>query len=512
MVCRSERQLTAHMALCPRCQPRDRARLLVRRNAEAHVGQKRPRPSEAAAEAEDGLPVHDAPPLAPLRGAIFDPIAAFGNTRTWSYFFFTLHCGGFSHDRARVAISHELSTTSPDPPLLLEARDGLRKGYAIVDDLAEQLGMNFIEHRVPIELCIGSEKITFEATLHLRSLMSCCKLLFGRVHGAQHCVPQSIYHEGSRVYSHPMTALWAERQFKELRRLDPEGVLFPIDVAWDKTSLSKVQTAFPMYVKADAWPLDEQNRHRGRVVWGYFDSLPDALQLKLSTAKATEARRLMAYTLQRLAFDEFREPRWLLAQTWEDAGGLECSVHVRIQNLIVDYIDYSMASGTRQNQVCPQCMCPTGSFHLPEMVWARRTGAESSAEVKAAWREEPNRAAVERRLQPQGLQLDDAPLRTVAPGLDPHSGVGYAKLHNDFEGVGKVTYEAMLRRVQQQAGAGWRPLMRRIDAWVTEAARFTKFTTFSHGLSHYFYVKPTNGPAGGRGGAGGRGRVETGTG
>ena len=93
-----------------------------------------------------------------------------------------------------------------------------------------------------------------------------------------------------------------------------------------------------------------------------------------------------------------------------------------------------------------------------------------------------------------------------------NSGVGYAKLHNDFEGVGKVTYEAMLQRVQQQAGAGWRPLMRRIDAWVTEAARFTKFTTFSHGLSHYFYVKPTNGPAGGRGGAGGRGRVETGTG
>ena len=137
--------------------------------------------------------------------------------------------------------------------------------------------------------------------------------------------------------------------------------------------------------------------------------------------------------------------------------------------------------------------CPTGFFHLPERKWARRTGRESSAEVAAAWREEPSRAAVERRLQPQGLQLEDAPLRTVAPGLSPHDGVAYARLHNDFEGVGKLVFEAMLQLIQQQAGTGWSTLVRKLDAWVTKTARFTRFTTFSHGLSHYFYVKPASG-------------------
>ena len=92
------------------------------------------------------------------------------------------------------------------------ARDGLRKGYAIVDRIAEELGTNFVEHKVSIELSIGSEKLTIVTTLHLRSLMSCAKLLFGRVHGAKHCLPRRVHHEGTRVYSHPMTAQWAERQ------------------------------------------------------------------------------------------------------------------------------------------------------------------------------------------------------------------------------------------------------------------------------------------------------------
>ena len=38
---------------------------------------------------------------------------------------------------------------------------------------------------------------------------------------------------------------------------------------------------------------------------------------------------------------------------------------------------------------------------------------------------------------------------------------------------------------------GWKTLVRRLDAWVTAADCFNKFTTFSHGISHYFYVKPT---------------------
>ena len=212
LLCRSEFLLTCHMKTCPSCQPHDRARVVLRRNAAVHVGQKRPRAAADEPAAEEGLPVDDAPPLAPLRLAVLDPTAAFGNTRTWAFFYHTLHEGGFSHEKATVAIAHELATTSPVPPLLLEARDGLRKGYAIVDRIAEELGTNFVEHKVSIELSIGSEKLTIVTTLHLRSLMSCAKLLFGRVHGAKHCLPRRVHHEGTRVYSHPMTAQWAERQ------------------------------------------------------------------------------------------------------------------------------------------------------------------------------------------------------------------------------------------------------------------------------------------------------------
>ena len=68
---------------------------------------------------------------------------------------------------------------------------------------------------------------------------------------SKHCVPRAQYHEGARVYSHPMSGLWAEQQFRAIRELDPDGLLFPIDVAWDKSSLSTVQTAYPMYVKAN---------------------------------------------------------------------------------------------------------------------------------------------------------------------------------------------------------------------------------------------------------------------
>ena len=188
-------------------------------------------------------------------------------------------------------------------------------------------------------------------------------------------------------------------------------------------------------------------------------------------------------------------------------------MHVRVQNLIVDYIDYASASGTLQNQACPACRCPTGSFHLIDQSWPMRSSATEAAEVAAAWAEEGSRAAVRRRCQSFGLQTDQAPLRSVAPGLDPHSGVAYARLHNDFEGIGKVSYEAMLQRKQQQLGRGWRAFERELDAWVTSAARFTKFTTFTHGLSHYFYRAPDQrGRGGGRGrsgrarGGGGRGR------
>ena len=53
-----------------------------------------------------------------------------------------------------------------------------------------------------------------------------------KTRGARHCTPQRAYHEGERVFSGPMTALWAEQHFAAIRRVDPEGLLFPIDVGW----------------------------------------------------------------------------------------------------------------------------------------------------------------------------------------------------------------------------------------------------------------------------------------
>ena len=166
--CRDTLNLMKHMNQCPSCRPQDRAQAVVQRRAEKQVGHKRPRPCETRppAEAERGLvgrglPVCDAPPLMPLRFALLDPVEAFGNERTWAFFMHTLHTGGFSHEAAAVAIAHELTTTSPVPPLLLEARDGLRKGYKIADGIAEQLGLNFTEHRVRIGLTIGVQKLEF---------------------------------------------------------------------------------------------------------------------------------------------------------------------------------------------------------------------------------------------------------------------------------------------------------------------------------------------------------------
>ena len=353
----------------------------------------------------------------------------------------------------------------------------------------------------------GANEISCTVTVYLRSLLACCRVLFGRC-TREHCTPKCEYHDGQQVYSTPYSAAWAHHVFKQIRRLDPHGLLFAIDVGWDKTSLSKVQSAYPLYVKANAWPLDEQNKHRGRICWGYYGSLPEEIQLQVSAAKATELRRRIAFKSQQIAFREFDDEVSFIGQGWPDATGTEHNVYVRVQNLIVDYIDYAQSSGTLQNQTCPVCHCPTGSFHVTDQTWAVRTAEDSLAKVTAARTEESSLAAMRRRCRAFGLQTEEAPLWSCAPGLDPHSGGAYARLHNDFEGIGKVTFEACLQRKQRQVGRSWPTLVRQLDAWVTDAARFTHFTTFSRGLSHFFYSKQTGGkgsglPAGADGAAAG---------
>ena len=101
-------------------------------------------------------------------------------------------------------------------------------------------------------------------------------------------------------------------------------------------------------------------------------------------------------------------------QQWADADGVEWPVYVRVQNLIVDYVDFAMASGTLQNQTCPECECPCGCFHLTNRTWPLRASRVESARVAAAHAAGGSAAAVRRRCQAFGLQSDEAPLRTAA--------------------------------------------------------------------------------------------------
>ena len=81
----------------------------------------------------------------------------------------------------------------------------------------------------------------------------------------------------------------------------------------------------------------------------------------------------MAHASHKYVFREFQDNQAVAGQLWKDADGKECSVHVRSEMLIVDYIDFAQASGVLQNQACPECDCPTGQFHLPHKRWCLRT-------------------------------------------------------------------------------------------------------------------------------------------
>ena len=299
---RNQWALAAHMKECSSCLPRLCAEHFIRRQAQRRV-QKKKRPHEGNRATDSDQPrqpeqpplrAASVPVLLPLRWPQLDPVAVFGNERTYVYFETTLHNGHFSHDRAAAAIAGQLATTAALPePLLMEPRNGLRDAYARLDALAEDLGLQFTEHKVHVTLGRGADAIDCTVSLHLRSLLACCRLLFGYC-TPEHCTPRRQHHDGQRAYSTPYSAAWAGHVLDKIRTFDPDGLLFAIDVGWDKTSLSKVQSAYPLYVKANAWPLDEQNKHRGLMCWGYYGSLPEAIQLQVSSTKATQLRRKIA--------------------------------------------------------------------------------------------------------------------------------------------------------------------------------------------------------------------------
>ena len=151
--------LTDHMKNCDRCHPNVCAVHFIRRRAQRRLQRKRPRDEGRAACDDDGEPNQPSlragcvPPLAPLRREQLDPVAVFGNERTYVYFKTTLHAGGMSHETAAAAIAGQLATTAELPePLLMQPRTGLRDAYARLDQLAEDLGLHFIEHKVHVTL------------------------------------------------------------------------------------------------------------------------------------------------------------------------------------------------------------------------------------------------------------------------------------------------------------------------------------------------------------------------
>eukprot|EP00966_Prymnesium_polylepis_P229549 5311545-Prymnesium_polylepis.2 len=73
----------------------------------------------------------------------------------------------------------------------------------------------------------------------------CCRLLFSRC-TAEHCTPTRDEQDGHRIFSTPYSGKWAHHMLKLIRKIDPAGLLFAIDVGWDKTTLSNVQTAYPL--------------------------------------------------------------------------------------------------------------------------------------------------------------------------------------------------------------------------------------------------------------------------
>ena len=125
-------------------------------------------------------------------------------------------------------------------------------------------------------------------------------------------------------------------------------------------------------------------QQRGRLCWGYFGDLPDAAKLRLSTANATKARRQVAFESQRLAFRELNDVVFTLGHEWKDANGDLQNVYVRIEQLIVDYVDNAAATGTLMNQTCPVCKAPKGLFHQPKLTFDARTAAGSRRDFARA--------------------------------------------------------------------------------------------------------------------------------
>jgi hypothetical protein len=330
--------------------------------------------------------------------------------------------------------------------------------------------------------------------MHARRLEALAKWHFSFL-GAEHCVAREVYDDdGNRIFSHPMWSRWANSQFSQIREMDPVGLLLPLALASDKTDLSPEQSAEPLYVVSNALPLEEMRKRRHWPLAAYFSSLPPAVVAKLSNSKLLELRKELLRLGLRAIFSKYSgktgDNPGLLGRQYRDARGILQSVHVRFQNVRLDYPVIAAWTLTLANQACFRCRRRAGEFHIVHPASsALRWVARERAVVEEALTKQSKKAQ-----QDFARQYGLHPIRNDGlwdvTGLDIYQGVTISPLHVIYHGHFPLFVELTFDSIQKQVTkAAFNALGNKIDVYITSTVATTPFikTSFNRGLSHYFH-------------------------
>ena len=93
------------------------------------------------------------PPLPPPLLEGIDPADEFGNAWTWIFYDEILEAGGFSEEAAASVIANTIKhMDGAHEQLMLDPVQGIAGPRAVIDDIAERLGLNFEPRTVTITL------------------------------------------------------------------------------------------------------------------------------------------------------------------------------------------------------------------------------------------------------------------------------------------------------------------------------------------------------------------------
>ena len=374
----------------------------------------------------------------------------------------------------------------------MDPRRGLAGPREFVDALTMHLGLDFKPRQVTARRTMREEPRT--VTVWVRSLSACARWHF-RHTLAELSVPFAAHNAaGERTYADPMSCEWAHNEYRSVRSIHPHGAcLLPFAIACDKTDLSKEQSAEPVYMVNNALPL---HLRRMRKFW-----MPVAYLTNLD--ESAEWRRVVLLATLEILFEEYSSTGLdnpaAFGELMLDADGIERTVFVRFQNLILDYPVVAAWTFTLMNRACFVCDALTGSYHHTDSGVQRiRSVASESARVETAFADHPHSNAKRKAaLRPFGLHAQRNPLwKLRVVGFDIYQSITFSKLHMIYEGIWKVLVECWFDRARANcaSAAAFNALGARIDAWVKSrigSLPYTK-TTFSGGISRYFH-KPTEG-------------------